>query len=178
VTWCDVQGGWTGSGNIDADPLFAPENFYLTSGSPCVDAGDPDPAYNDPDSSGAAKWPALGGLRNDIGAYGGPHASVLATTFYGISERTPVTTRRFGLTVLPRPCRTEALVRFELNRPGPVSLALYDATGRQVRQLIADRINAGGQVVRLSVSGLPAGVYTCRLLAGGAAESVTLVAVE
>ena len=178
VTWCDVQGGWVGSGNIDADPLFAPENFYLTSGSPCVDAGDPDPAYYDPDSSGVAKWPARGGLRNDMGAYGGPHASVLATTFYGISERPPVVTPRFGLTLQPQPCRTEAFVRFELRRPGPVSLALYDAAGRQVRQLIAGRVNAGAQVVRVGVSGLPAGVYTCRLRAGGTAESVALVVAD
>jgi hypothetical protein len=173
VTYCDVEGGWPG--NIDADPMFARDNFYLTPGSPCVDAGDPGPAYNDPDSSGAAKWPALGGLRNDIGAYGGPRASVLATTFYGISERPPVTTRRFGLTVQPQPCRTEAFVRFEFHRPGQVSLALYDAAGRQVRRFIAGRVNAGGQAVRLSLSGLPAGGYVVWLAAGGYVETTTMV---
>jgi hypothetical protein len=44
VTYCDVQGGWAGSGNIDADPLFVDPgsgNFRLSAGSPCVDAGDP-----------------------------------------------------------------------------------------------------------------------------------------
>ena len=51
VTYCDVQGGWPGEGNIDADPLFVPGPagcYYLsqiTAGqmeqSPCVDAGDP-----------------------------------------------------------------------------------------------------------------------------------------
>jgi hypothetical protein len=47
-----------------------------------------------------------------------------------------------------------------------------------VRQLIAGRVNAGGQVVRLGVSGLPAGVYTCRLRAGDTAESVALVVAD
>ncbi|MEA3475345.1 MAG: choice-of-anchor Q domain-containing protein [Candidatus Cloacimonadota bacterium] len=53
-TYSDIQGGWTGEGNIDADPLFAdPENgdFHLTwanfpiqdsTMSPCIDAGNPD----------------------------------------------------------------------------------------------------------------------------------------
>jgi hypothetical protein len=37
-----IQGGWEGTGNIDADPLFvnaAERDFRLQSGSPCIDAG-------------------------------------------------------------------------------------------------------------------------------------------
>ena len=42
VTYSDVQGGYTGEGNIDADPLFADplnNNFHLTPNSPAIDAG-------------------------------------------------------------------------------------------------------------------------------------------
>ncbi|KPJ53277.1 hypothetical protein AMJ39_05265 [candidate division TA06 bacterium DG_24] len=59
VTYCDVEGGWQGAGNIEADPLFllADKNDYrLLWGSPCVDSGDPD--YTDPD-----------GTRSDMGAH-------------------------------------------------------------------------------------------------------------
>ncbi|UCC79444.1 MAG: right-handed parallel beta-helix repeat-containing protein, partial [Candidatus Zixiibacteriota bacterium] len=51
VTYCDVQGGWPGTGNIGVDPLFRdPDNgnFHLMStvcgdplDSPCIDTGDP-----------------------------------------------------------------------------------------------------------------------------------------
>jgi len=44
ATFSDIQGGWGGIGNIDADPLFvAAENgdFRLQNGSPCADRGDP-----------------------------------------------------------------------------------------------------------------------------------------
>jgi len=61
VTYSDIQGGWTGEGNIDLYPLFDdPSNgdYHLTENSPCIDAGDPDSQYNDPDST-----------RNDMGAY-------------------------------------------------------------------------------------------------------------
>ncbi len=43
IVFSDVQGGWTGQGNIDADPLFFdPENgdYRLGAGSACIDAGD------------------------------------------------------------------------------------------------------------------------------------------
>jgi len=43
VTYSDIQGGYPGAGNIDADPLFldAPRgNIHLSDGSPCIDSGD------------------------------------------------------------------------------------------------------------------------------------------
>lgn len=43
VTYCDVQGGWPGEGNIDADPLFADPaggDYRLLGPSPCIDTGD------------------------------------------------------------------------------------------------------------------------------------------
>ena len=43
VTYSDIQGGWPGIGNIDADPLFvqpAGDDLRLEFGSPCIDAGD------------------------------------------------------------------------------------------------------------------------------------------
>jgi len=45
-----------GPGAISADPMFD-RSYGLLPGSPCIDAGDPHPRYNDPD-----------GTRNDMGA--------------------------------------------------------------------------------------------------------------
>ena len=53
---------------LSADPLFidpANGDFSFPLGSPCVDAGNPDPSYNDPD-----------GTRNDIGAIWSPQTAV------------------------------------------------------------------------------------------------------
>lgn len=45
VTYCDIQGGRYGVGNIDQDPLLISTGGHLRAGSPCIDAGDPNAAY-------------------------------------------------------------------------------------------------------------------------------------
>jgi hypothetical protein len=55
VTYSDIKGGWTGTGNINADPVFVdPVNgdFHLQAGSPCIDTGDPNSPL-DPDGTPA-----------------------------------------------------------------------------------------------------------------------------
>ncbi len=79
ILYNDFQGGIAGTGNINVRPQFADSNLYLSATSPCVDAGDLDSKYNDPQNistPGSAQWPSLGGVRNDIGAYGGPGRSL------------------------------------------------------------------------------------------------------
>jgi predicted outer membrane repeat protein len=53
ISYSDIRGGWSGTGNIDADPLFADpngpddmpgtddDNLRIAPSSPCVDGGDP-----------------------------------------------------------------------------------------------------------------------------------------
>jgi len=40
VSYSDIGGGYPGTGNLNADPLFAgPSDFHLIAGSPCIDTG-------------------------------------------------------------------------------------------------------------------------------------------
>ncbi|MEK7257916.1 MAG: VCBS repeat-containing protein, partial [Bacteroidota bacterium] len=75
--YSDMQGGFTGTGNFDLDPLFADTLcFSLKPTSPAIDAGDPND--NDLNSNGLQPiFPGLCGLRSDAGATGGQWASVL-----------------------------------------------------------------------------------------------------
>jgi len=76
VSYSDIEGGYTGTGNIDTDPLFDGSEFYLLGvNSPCIDSGNPDPTYNDVEdisNPGNPLLPAQGALRNDMGHLGGP----------------------------------------------------------------------------------------------------------
>lgn len=62
VRYSDVEGGASGVGNIDFDPLFvdlAGDDLRLLPGSPCINSGDP-ASFPDPDGSradmGAFPW--------------------------------------------------------------------------------------------------------------------------
>ncbi len=55
ATYSNIQGGYPGTGNINADPLFvdaANGDFHLQPTSPCIDTGDPNSPL-DPDSTRA-----------------------------------------------------------------------------------------------------------------------------
>jgi len=87
VDYCDVQGGWLGTGNIDADPLFIDAgspimvasfmNFRLRPGSPCIDAATSSKPAPLTDMEGRARYddpttPNTGGGASpyyDMGAY-------------------------------------------------------------------------------------------------------------
>ena len=46
VTYSDIQGGWSGIGNIDLDPNFVDEKiFHISISSPCIDAGTNSASY-------------------------------------------------------------------------------------------------------------------------------------
>jgi parallel beta-helix repeat protein len=75
ITYSDVEGGYTGEGNINADPRFITFKgleYLLHPSSPCVDTGDP--SIEDGLYDWHPKWPEWypNGSRSDMGAYGGP----------------------------------------------------------------------------------------------------------
>ena len=56
-------------------------------------------------------------------------------------------------------------------------LAVYDLFGKQVEEISNSTMPAGTHTLSWDASGIPAGVYVCRLYAGARAESARLVKV-
>ncbi|NIP27147.1 MAG: hypothetical protein GWN67_28345 [Phycisphaerae bacterium] len=69
VSYSDIEGGYSGTGNINSDPCFVnpdANDYHLDWDSPCINAGDPNGDYNDlTDIDGQSR---LIGSRVDIGA--------------------------------------------------------------------------------------------------------------
>jgi len=125
-------------GNIDQDPLFnAPSegvgveydglnaDWSLQEVSPCIDAGDPDPIYNDPD-----------GTRNDMGAYGGPNA---LTAQLGNDDNPIALVSHSNINVYPNPFNPETNIALSLSSADlelPVTVEIYNVKGQLVKTVL------------------------------------------
>ncbi|MBU1700582.1 MAG: VCBS repeat-containing protein [Candidatus Eisenbacteria bacterium] len=92
-------------------------------------------------------------------------------------------TRWIRLQVHPSPFRSAVTLTFSLPEAGPVDLAIFDASGRRVRQLAQGIQPAGRHAFEWSRGGaadpeMASGVYFCRLKAGGMKQTIKLIRVQ
>jgi hypothetical protein len=177
VAYNDVEGGYDGEGNIDSDPLFEAGTYYLTVSSPCIDAGDTSALYNDPEdpaNQGMALWPSLGALRNDMGAFGGPHRAVLGSVPTAIEGDEPGVSLPRAMALgqnFPNPFNPSTTISYSLAREADVALTIYSLRGKEMRTLVRGRMQAGLHTIHWDGrdrEGRPAGsgIYLYRLTAG------------
>jgi len=164
VRYSDVQGGWTGEGNIDLDPQFEPGDslYHLSSSSPCIDAGTH--SYNfgsitcycpSHDIDGEPR-----GVLPDIGA----------DEFYPVAiDPQPVAEvpQTYALYQnYPNPFNPATTIEFALPKAGLVILTIYNVAGEKVATLVSENLAAGNHKYRWDARGMASGVYFYRLEAG------------
>ncbi len=166
-----------GSGNIELDPIFESgilSDYHLAPGSPCIDTGNPDPSYNDPEDSGnpgMAHWPSLGTVRNDMGAYGGGGASY----WTGIETETEIPAAEIGISVHPNPVSSVFNLTLTTANGGSVSISLFDTAGRIVHQPSLFQLGPGSSTIELRPQGLPSGLYIVNARTGDIGVSVPFI---
>ena len=167
--YCLCQEVLPGDNNlVNIDPLFDPELGapFLAPGSPCIDAGHPDAAYNDledPDAPGFALWPSQGGLRNDIGCTGGPYAK--DSMFVSVAPATPITlpTSPALGDAYPNPFNPTTTIPFVIHYPTHLHLAVYNLRGQHIATLADDIFLPGEHRLTFDGSSLASGVYLIHL---------------
>jgi hypothetical protein len=165
ITYSDVQGGWTGIGNIDANPLFAdPANgdFHLTwenfpvpddTKSPCIDAGDP-ASPPDPDNTIA-----------DMGAF------YFDQTITSVEPLIVAKANHKLFQNYPNPFSSETTISFYIQKTGNVNIVIFNNSGKEIRTLVNENQPAGKYSVVWngtdeSGESVCSGIYLYQLLIG------------
>ncbi|MEE9119299.1 MAG: T9SS type A sorting domain-containing protein [Calditrichia bacterium] len=161
INFSDVQDTlWPGDGNIDSDPLFVSPDFgnlYLSPGSPCIDAGDPESPF-DPDGS-----------RADMGALYYDHR-------VGIDDLPEILPRKYLLNQnYPNPFNASTTIQYSLPSASDVTIDIYDLLDRKVETLVQGEQKAGHHQVIWGAKDQSSGIYFYRIQAGDYAETKKMV---
>jgi len=176
VAFCNIQGGWEGEGNIDADPLFRdPDNddFHLMStdcgdpyDSPCIDAGYPAMIDIILDCS----W-GLGTTVCDMGAYGGGDSGMVEVEY----DHSKTPERLSLMQNHPNPFNAATSISYTLMESGPISISIYNLLGQRVAIVFEGISKAGEHTITWDAAAFPSGVYFARLEAGEHSENIKMV---
>ncbi|MEA3478758.1 MAG: T9SS type A sorting domain-containing protein, partial [Bacteroidota bacterium] len=177
VRYSDIEGEFTGEGNIDADPEFIdPDNddYHIQDYSPCCNMGykfiviggtmlqsptidfdgeDRPDNYSMIPDIGADEHPFPEGIDNPSGS-------------------------GLDISVYPNPCADAVRLRLTNNEQRLTISDLYLISGRKVRELVNGEMMPGTYELEIDVSDLPEGVYFIRLQAGNEVAVRKLLVVE
>jgi len=171
ITYSNVQDGYDGEGNLDIDPEFITNNnLLLDITSPCVDVGNPDIQFNDPEdpnSTGEALFPAQGLLRNDMGAYGGPGSQEFPFVITDIDDLDYISMEK--VISYPNPANEVIYFEHKLN-VSFLFLEIYNQKG----SLMHNSFLTGAQF-NLDIRNYPSGVYFYKISGENLSESGSFI---
>ena len=155
ISYSDIQGGWGGEGNIDADPLFCnpdSSDFTLAENSPCVGTGE----------SGV-----------NMGAFG-VGCEALST------DKDVIPLKYLLHQNYPNPFNPVTTLRYDLPEDALVNITIYDMMGRQISTLVSSLQSTGYKSIQwngTNDAGQPvsAGVYLYKIQAGDYSQTKKMV---
>ncbi len=172
VGYSNIEGGFNGEGNINVVPNFIDTVYYRLkeNEAECIDAGDPLEKYEDtpdPIFANLPRAPALGSLRNDMGAFGGPHskwAEMEIITNLEEMGKEVIPNQPFLSQNYPNPFNPITTIKYsipinEKRETRNVKLIVYDILGREISTIVNEKQKPGNYEVKFHTSNLPSGVY-------------------
>ncbi len=170
VRYSDIQGGWSGEGNINADPQFADTLYHLSESSPCIGSGIDSVEiggvwYYCPDNCFFGNpRPDPPGTNPDMGACESPLEEPFGIDPVGWSHLP--NTYRLAQNY-PNPFNPTTTIEFDLPKTSDVTLKIFNILGEEVATLVYKRLSAGSYSYEWSrPAGMASGVYLYRLSVG------------
>jgi hypothetical protein len=145
------------STNIYLDPIIHDTiDFRLSTGSPCIDAGDPDPFFNDVDST-----------RNDIGCWGGPWGESYPYVHVLSQQPKPIPIEFALLPPYPNPFNSILVIPFTIPDETAATITIYNVLGQEVHQFKLRPLSPGAHRAVWNSASCASGIYILQLTANG-----------
>jgi predicted GH43/DUF377 family glycosyl hydrolase len=170
IVYSDIQGGFTGEGNLNVDPLFVPGDslFHLmatTNTSSCLNTGADsvqilDHMYYAPDHDYAGNSrPQPIGTRPDMGAW---ESDVVNSLEFLEGLQIPLI---FELKQnYPNPFNPSTKIKFALPKPKNVKIEVYNIIGQKIETVLNKPMPAGHHEVEFNAGNLSSGIYLYRIV--------------
>jgi len=179
VYYSDIQGGFTGEGNIDANPLFVdPTNgdFQLQNQiSPCLQKGVDSidiggtMYYCPPLCINGVPRPSPAGTLPDIGACENQNP-------VGVKDNLSQIPEEYSLAQnYPNPFNPTTTIVYGLRERTNVELKLFDVLGSEIEIFVSGEQDAGYYEIEFDATILSSGIYFYRIQAGSFVETKKMV---
>ena len=176
VEYSDVQGGWSGEGNIDEEPLFIIGDtlFHLSDSSPCVNTGADSLYYSGqwyfcPSDDYEGDDRPFMGIGADIGA---DETKVPV----GIKSETSGIPQSYQLYQnYPNPFNPTTTICYRIPELSFVTLKVYDVLGNEVATLVNEEKPVGSYELTWGSASLPSGIYFYQLRACNYSETKKMI---
>jgi hypothetical protein len=164
VVYSDVEGGYTGVENINANPLFSDTLFNLSDSSPCIGAGIDSIEisgtwyYAPPTCYFGGPRPNPPGSMPDIGA-----CESLLGSPVGVEDKNNLPTEFVLEQNYPNPFNPRTSIQYAVSSRQFVSLEVYDVLGNEIATLVNEEKPAGSYKVEFEAESFSSGIYFYKL---------------
>jgi len=166
VQYSDVEGGYSGTGNINSDPFFADSVFNLADSSLCIGAGidsieisgtwyyappfdyDGDPRPNPVDNF------------VDMGAQESPFPKIIDIIKKDLDNLPKIFSLKQNY---PNPFNPSTTIEFSIPKVEYVNLIVYNLLGQEVTTLVSEKLTPGEYKYTWDASHLASGVYIYKI---------------
>jgi hypothetical protein len=163
VVYSNVEGGFTGEGNIDDDPLFLDTLYRLSNSSPCLEKGIDSidiggtMYYCPPFCYHGVPRPSPSGTMPDIGACENENP-------VGVNTELSLIPKEYSLEQnYPNPFNPNTTIKYQIPELSFVTLKVYDVLGSEITTLVNEEKPVGSYEVEFDATTLPSGIYFYRL---------------
>jgi parallel beta-helix repeat protein len=182
IFYSDIQGGWSGVGNIDAYPEFvdtAGGDYHLKNSSRCIGAGIDSLEiagvwYYCPiiDLEGNPR-PNPPGTMPDMGAYESP------LSVSGIEDYLTQVPKAYSLEQnYPNPFNPSTKIRYTVPQPSNVIIKVFDILGNEIEVLVKEEKPVGTYEITWYAEKIPSGIYFYQLKADNYVETKKMILIK